>query len=254
VSARAGRWGSFRRVRWIRERIIALLERRALRAADLVICTSDFSRAALRERGYLGAGNPMGVVHNGAPPLPRPLEPEAGAELVCVARLDHHKGLDVLLRALSQLEEPRPRLDFVGVGRDESKLRVLTEELGLAKTVTFRGQLDREELGACLAGAKVLVLPSRSENFPLAVLEAMQVGLAVVATSVGGIPEAVSNGEEALLVSPNDPGALADALARVLGDDRLRRQLAAAAAVRGRQFTWEAAAMGYEALYATLCH
>jgi len=254
VSARPGRWGSFRRVRWIRERIIALLERRALRAADLVICTSDFSRAALRERGYLGAGNPMGVVHNGAPPLPRPLEPEAGAELVCVARLDHHKGLDVLLRALSQLEEPRPRLDFVGVGRDESKLRVLTEELGLAKTVTFRGQLDREELGACLAGAKVLVLPSRSENFPLAVLEAMQVGLAVVATSVGGIPEAVSNGEEALLVSPNDPGALADALARVLGDDRLRRQLAAAAAVRGRQFTWEAAAMGYEALYATLCH
>ncbi len=238
----------------MRERIIALLERRALRAAELVICTSDFSRAALRERGYLGDGSRAEVVHNGAPPLPPPLQPESDGELVCVARLDHHKGLDVLLRALSQLEEPKPRLDLVGIGRDESKLRVMAEELGLAKTVRFRGQLDREALGACLAGAKVLVLPSRSENFPLAVLEAMQVGLAIVATSVGGIPEAVSNGEEALLVSPDDPGALAEALARVLGDERLRQRLATAASVRGKLFTWESAALGYEALYATLCH
>ena len=248
-----GRRGSPRRIRWMRERIIALLERRALRAADLVICTSDFSREALRDRGYLGAGNRMEVVHNGAPPLPRPHDPEADVELVCVARLDHHKGLDVLLKALSQLEEPRPRLHFVGVGRDEGALRALTDELGLAKTVRFRGQLDRQDLAACLAGARVLVLPSRSENFPLAILEAMQAGLAVVATSVGGIPEAARDGKEALLVSPNDPGALAKALARILGDDRLRRELAAAAAERGKRFTWESAAMGYEALYATLC-
>lgn len=254
LSTPMGRWGTPGRMRWMRERIIALLERRALRAADLVVCTSNFSRAALQERGYLGAANRMEIVHNGAPPLPRPLEPEVDINLVCVARLDHHKGLDVLLRALSQLEEPRPRLDLVGVGRDEDALRALTEELGLAKVVRFRGQLNRQDLAACLAGAKVLVLPSRSENFPLAILEAMQVGLAVVATNVGGIPEAVRDGKEALLVSPNNPAALAGTLARILGDGRLRQELGAAASERGKRFTWESAAMGYEALYATLCH
>jgi len=254
LSSPPQRWDLTRRARWARRRIIALLERRALRSADLVVCTSAFSSLALRERGYFGRETRIAIVHNGAPPLPGGQEPEIGVELVCVARLDYHKGIDVLLRALSLLEEPRPYLDLVGIGREEATLRELAGILNVRHRVRFRGQLNREELAACLGGAIALVLPSRSENFPLVVLEAMQAGVAVVATSVGGIPEAVRGGEEALLVPPEDPAALAGALARILYDRPLCRQLAAAAFVRGKRFTWEQAATEYEDLYSSVQH
>lgn len=238
--------------RWARQSIIALLERRALRSADLVVCPSAFSRLALRERGYLGRETRVEVVLNGAAPLPGGQDPEPGVELVCVARLDCHKGIDVLIRALALLEEPRPRLDLVGVGREEDRLRELAHRLTVSHKVKFRGQLNREELAGCLAGATALVLPSRSENFPLAVLEAMQAGVVVVATRVGGIPEAVRDGREALLIEPDDPTALAEALSRVLRTPELRRRLATAAFARGKDFTWERAAEEYESFYASV--
>jgi|HubBroStandDraft_6_1064221.scaffolds.fasta_scaffold179852_2 glycosyltransferase involved in cell wall biosynthesis len=249
-----GRRHLIQRARWARRRVIALLERRALRSADVVICTSAFSRSALRERGYFRQETRVEVVHNGAPPLPGGRKPEVGVELVCIARLDCHKGIDVLVQALSLLEEPRPQLDLVGIGREESKLRELANRLKVEHRVRFRGQLNREELASCLAGATALVLPSRAENFPLAVLEAMQVGVVIVATRVGGIPEAVRDGREALLVSPEDPAALAEALGRVLRTPELRRRLAAAAFVRGKGFTWERAAEEYENLYTSVQH
>jgi glycosyltransferase involved in cell wall biosynthesis len=82
----------------------------------------------------------------------------------------------------------------------------------------------------------------------------MQAGVAIVATKVGGIPEAVRDGKEALLVSPEDPVALAGALGLILRDRGLRRQLAAAASVRGNGFTWQQAAEEYETLYASVHH
>lgn len=249
-----GGWQWIQRARWARQRIIALLERRALRSADLVICTSAFSRAALRERGYFRQKTRTEVVHNGAPPLPGVREAEVGVELVCVARLDYHKGIDVLVRALSLLEEPRPHLDLVGIGLEEGKLRDLADRLNVGHKIRFRGQLDREGLAGCLAGATALVLPSRSENFPLAVLEAMHAGVAIVATRVGGIPEAVRDGKEALLVSPEDPVALARCLTRILRARKLRERLAAAASLRAKGFTWERAAAEYESLYASVRH
>jgi len=173
---------------------------------------------------------------------------------VCVARLDHHKGIDVLLRALSLLQAPRPSLDLVGIGWEENRLRELARRLSLGDRVRFRGQLDRDELAGCLVGATVFVLPSRSENFPLAILEAMHAGVAVVTTRVGGIPEAVRNGLEALVVPPEDPAALAEALARALNDRALRQRLTAAAAVRAKSFTWERAASEYESLYTSVQH
>jgi glycosyltransferase involved in cell wall biosynthesis len=167
--------------------------------------------------------------------------------------LDYHKGIDVLIRALSMLEEPRPHLDLVGSGQEEGKLRELVNTLQLGEWVRFRGHQDRKGVAACLAGATALVLPSRSENFPLAVLEAMRAGLAVVATTVGGIPEAVRDGIEALLVSPDDPGQLAVALKRIVCDHELRSRLAMAARSRGTSFTWERAAEQYEKLYVSVC-
>jgi glycosyltransferase involved in cell wall biosynthesis len=89
-----------RRARWARDRVIALLERRALRSADLVTSPSNFGIDSLRRRGYLRENMRVAVVHNGAPSLPSVDAPEENVELVCIARMDRHKGVDVLLRSL----------------------------------------------------------------------------------------------------------------------------------------------------------
>jgi len=248
-----GHFDCINRVRWLRQRIIPLLERYALRSADLVTSPSRYGGCCLRERGYLAVEARIEIVHNGVPPLPSVGRVCArGAELVCVARLDHHKGIDVLLRALSVLAGPKPRLDIVGTGLQEGTLRRLADELNLNGRVRFRGLLGRSDVAAVLAGAVAFVFPSRSDNFPLAILEAMQAGLPIVATRVGGIPEQVREGEEGLLVPSEDPESLANALGRVLRDSELRLRLGVGARKRAAEFTWKRAAERYESLYALL--
>jgi glycosyltransferase involved in cell wall biosynthesis len=241
-----------RRARWMRRNVISLIERRALRSAHLVTAPSVFIASALLERGYLGKGAWIEVVHYGVSPFPPCKISDFDVELVCVARLDHSKGIDVLLQALALMNDPKPRLDVVGTGLQEGELRRVVDRLGLKNRVRFRGYQDRPGVGAVLSSAIAFVLPSRSEGFGLVLLEAMLAGLPIVATRVGGIPEAVRDESEALLVPPENPLALATALARILHDSELRSRLAAAGRARGRGFTWERAAAHYERLYASI--
>jgi glycosyltransferase involved in cell wall biosynthesis len=99
-------------------------------------------------------------------------------------------------------------------------------EAGLgADAVSFLGHVPYGDMPAFLRGADALVLPSRSESMPYAVLEAMACGLPVVATSVGGIPEIIDDGRNGLLVPPNSPERLADGLLALAGDEGLRARL-----------------------------
>jgi glycosyltransferase involved in cell wall biosynthesis len=133
-----------------------------------------------------------------------------------VGRLDHLKGVETLLTSLEGVRECA--LAIVGDGPERGKLELQARPLG--DRVTFLGQrLDIETL---MASADLLVLPSRTEGLPVVVLEAMAAGLPVVATSVGGIPEAVVDGETGLLVPPENPVALAAAIRRMSGDSLLR--------------------------------
>jgi glycosyltransferase involved in cell wall biosynthesis len=153
---------------------------------------------------------------------------------------------------MTMLESPKPRLDLLGTGLEEQNLRRMAEELHLEATVHFLGYQDRQRVAAILAGAVALVLPSRSDNYPLVLLEAMQAGVPIVATRAGGIPEVVRDGEEALLVAPGDPAVLAGALRRVLRDSKLRERLTAAGRTRVKALTWDRTAETYEKLYLAL--
>jgi glycosyltransferase involved in cell wall biosynthesis len=118
---------------------------------------------------------------------------------------------------------PLCQLLIVGDGPARGMLQVLSERLGIASQVVFAG--SRRDIPRVLPLLHAFVMPSLYEGFGIAILEAMAAGKPVIATSVGGIPEFVKNGETGLLVNPGDPGALADAMTRVLKEPDLARRM-----------------------------
>ncbi|HKI92674.1 MAG TPA: glycosyltransferase [Gaiellaceae bacterium] len=151
-----------------------------------------------------------------------------------LGRLERAKGIFELLEACDVLRPGHPKLRLVlaGRGRDAEELRELAAARGLGDTVELPGWVGDEEKQRLLASAACLALPSYAEGLPLALLEAMLSGVPVVASRVGGIPEAARDGAEALLVAPGDASGLAAAIGTVLDDRRLAHRLAEAARAR----------------------
>jgi glycosyltransferase involved in cell wall biosynthesis len=143
--------------------------------------------------------------------------------LVMTARMAEPKDHATLITALAGLRHLPWELDLIGDGPLEEKLKMQTTRLGLSGRVHFRG--FRDNLATELAAAQIFVLASRSEAFPYSILEAMRAGLPVVASNVGGIPEAVVEGQTGFLARAGDPEALADSLSRLITDPLLRQQL-----------------------------
>lgn len=192
------------------------------------------------------------VIHNGIEPdLPPPARdlPE-GLTIGSVGRLWPDKGFDLLIRSMAEIPEASGVL--VGTGADAGRLQALVDELGLGDRVRLTGWV--EDALSYVVGFDILALPSFTEGFPLVTLEAMLAGNGVVASDVGGVAEAVVDGQTGLLVRPRDQEGLTAALRRLVEDPGLRQQLGRAgqALVRER-FTAPTMARAYEALYAEVC-
>jgi glycosyltransferase involved in cell wall biosynthesis len=220
-----------------------LLMASLLRGAGLVTVPSAWSRAAVLSRGYARADQAVEVVPNGvaaewleaAEPTP-----DAGeTDLLFVGRLDHQKGLDVLLRALARPELEGVSARVVGTGPDEAAQRALAVELDVRDRLHFEGSASHDRIRGLARRSRCMVAPSRHESFCLVALEAMAAGLPVVASAVGGVPEWATDGVSALLVPPEDPEALAGALARVLGQDGLAERLRAGGREVAQRHTWD---------------
>jgi glycosyltransferase involved in cell wall biosynthesis len=160
------------------------------------------------------------------PPWPAavPMRRDQTPFIVSVAALTPEKGVDVLLEAAAHLRATHPAIDWIVLGDGPQRDRLLARRkaLGLEERVAFPGHVDHPE--AVVARARVMVQPSRSEGFGSTVLEALGLGVPVVASQVGGLPESLAAGG-GLLVSSGDPGALAQAVARILGDPALHKRL-----------------------------
>jgi len=214
----------------------------ALSAASAIVATSDWTRRWLLDHYALPEDRvyvvPPGVdVADVAPPSP------SGGRLLCVGAITPVKGYDVLLDALATIDDPAWRCACVGsLDRDMEFVDVLrrqAEDRGLGDRVCFTGPLTGAELERAYAEADLLVLASYAETYGMVITEALARGLPVVATDVGGVPEALGHAADGsrpgLLVGPGDPQALAQALSRWLGDPCERTRLRAAA--RSRRLT-----------------
>jgi len=204
--------------------VLRTIRDRSVRRAASVICPSAYI-AELAAR-WRGSGDGIVVLPN---PAPSPAEaaavdfPGERPHVAFVGRLTAAKNLGVAIEAVRALNAGT--LVVVGDGEERGRL-----EHGAGDRIRFLGARPRAEALGFLAAADVAVLPSAWENFPHAAVEALALGTPVVATRVGGVPEIVVDGENGLLVEPNDAPAFAEALDRLLGDDALRSRLAGAAA------------------------
>jgi len=207
-----------------------------LSAVQHAITTSSWSRERLLER-YPLPPDKVHVAQPGVDPAQLASGSDRGGELLCVAAVTPHKGHDLLLTALATTADLPWRCVCVGTLHREPAfvecLRQRAEAAGIGDRVCFPGSLIGDDLAQAYAAADVLVLASLAESYGMVVTEALARGLPVIATAVGGVPEALGRTTDGcqpgLLVPPGDSGALAAALRDWLTDASLRQRLREAA-------------------------
>ncbi len=234
---------------WQRAMDVTLLQRCAM-----VSTVSDAMHAELRAAGLTRSD--VRVIRNGVA-----LEPSRDLDRVnttvplgrigVMAQLVARKGVDVLLQALGRLNPVLwQELIVAGTGEQAADLQTLSAELLPGRRVTWVGNVP---VHSWLDQVDVVVVPSRSDALPLVLLQAMAYGRPVIASAVGGIPEAASHPDEVLLVDAGDARALADALAQTLGDpDAALRRCRAARRRIERDFSLAATNRRYLRCYAEL--
>jgi glycosyltransferase involved in cell wall biosynthesis len=200
-------------------------------AADTILCVSQFVRERLKARGFPPAK--LQTHYLGIDIPPEVALPALGASttVLFVGRLVEKKGVDVLLDAMAEARtaDPALTLTIIGDGGLRADLQRRATQLGIP--VEFRGWLKPEEVQAAMRRALLLAVPSRtagsgdSEGLPTVIMEAMALGVPVVATNHAGIPEVIADGVTGLLVAEGDAAALAEAFVRIRSDPGLAGRL-----------------------------
>jgi len=231
---------------------------RVARALPAVVTVSQSSRkdiaAQMQVRPERMTVVPVGVDHTVFRPIDD-VTPEPGRIMVTSSSDVPMKGLVPLLEAVAKLRTERDvTLTVIGRPQEGGRVDKAITRLGLSDAVHCVSGISDDALARLYGQAEVAVVPSLYEGFSLPAIEAMACGVAVVATTGGALPEVVGiDGETGLLVAPDDPGALAGAIARLLDDPALRARLGAAGRERViNRFTWQVTAAGTEACYDAL--
>ncbi|MBX4199266.1 glycosyltransferase family 4 protein [Candidatus Parcubacteria bacterium] len=212
---------------WLQNLIIEELSWITVLASHLTICVSekdyeDMARKPLTREKLVVIHNGIDVSHTNM----RAGHKTGGDNVVVgtIAELHRNKGLDIGLRAFARaFKFTDAKLEIVGGGDERESLQRLSVELGIDSQVNLIG--FRDNATALLSNFDIFILPSRKEGLPYTILEAGIAGLPVISTSVGGIPEIIKNGETGLLVPPEDPKALADALKKLSDNSSERERL-----------------------------
>jgi glycosyltransferase involved in cell wall biosynthesis len=231
----------------VQVRLMAFLRDWSLRHATKVIAPSRYLQGIVR--GWVGDDVQIEVVPNGvrAPAVGDPdRQADDGLRLIFVGRLVSHKRVDVLLGAVFRTEGVR--LEIIGEGPERRSLNQLAHELDLGDRVSFAGSLTHKEVMKRLGAADAMVLASEIEGLPHAVIEAFAVGVPVIAPPVGGMGEAVTDGENGLLVDPPTEMNFACAISRLRDDVDLQTKLKQQTIRHADRWRFEYCADGLEAI------
>ena len=167
--------------------------------------------------------------------------------------LSPYKGPDVLIKAMSKIIKhvPDVELVFVGKGVMREELELLSKDLGIEKNVRFAGFVEDGLKPLYYKAADVFCLPAMmgTECYPLTILEAMTCAVPIVASKIGGIPDAVKDGENGLLVPPKDSDALADAIIYLLENEDVREKMGKKERKKVENYSWERIAAATEKVY-----
>ncbi len=248
-------WQAFTTRRWFG---FLRMQVRVARSLPRVVTVSESSRTDIAAQMQVAPDRmtvvPVGVDHTVFRPR-SDVRPVRGRIMVTSSSDVPMKGLVPLLEAVAMLRTERDlELMVVGNPRPDGRVARAIDRLGLTPAVRCVTGISDDELARYYGEAQVAVVPSLYEGFSLPAIEAMACGVALVATTGGALPEVVgTDGETGLLVPPDDPGALAAAIGRLLDDDALRTRLGRAGRERvlGR-FTWQVTAAGTAAEYRAL--
>jgi glycosyltransferase involved in cell wall biosynthesis len=204
-------------------------ERMSAKQCDRIITVAD-AGVEIAKRYRIAPAYKIASIHNGINDCDERASFGAASPIVTmVARFTEPKDHEVLLRAFAKLSAG-PRLQFVGDGTMRGRAERLAKKLGMTDRISFLG--DRSDIPALLAGSEIFVLASKSELFPISILEAMRAGLPVIASNVGGVPEAVTHAETGLLVPSQSVSAMTDALVRLTENRDLRVRMGRAGRLR----------------------
>jgi glycosyltransferase involved in cell wall biosynthesis len=190
-----------------------------------IICVSSLVQESLH-KWIPNTRNKTVVIKNAIPVKELVQNKEKIYSLLFVGRLEKAKGVDIFLRAVQIISENYKRdlrVAIVGGGNLEKETKSLAKDLRVAKMIEFLGV--RNDVAELMKKSKVFILPSRWEGLPIVLLEAMANGIPVVSTPVGGIPELLKNGKDSILVEPDNPKALAEAILKLLQNENLRKNM-----------------------------
>lgn len=219
------------------------------RVADKIICVSQSVKNRLVKTGEISSRKGKVIYNPVSVPKKHEIERSEKFNILYVGRLEKVKNVESLVRALSKLKNGDLQLTIVGDGRERQNLETLVTELKLSKKVIFEG--FQSDPGTYLSTADLYVLPSYSEGFGIAAVEAMFLKVPVLATNVGGVPEFVTHGENGWLFDPNSIEDLVEKLENIFSLNVYEREAIGAKGFRdvSNRFTVDKYVENLENLY-----
>lgn len=175
-------------------------------------------------------------------------------KVICVGRLEAVKAFQYAVMAITiaKVRFPNIHLTIVGQGSEREKLEEFSRQLGVEQNISFQGTIAHDRMQSFMEQHNLLLQTSLSEGFPNVILEAMSVGLPVIATNVGGTPDLVRDGLDGFLVPSRNPKAMAARIVQMFEDGDLRERMGMSGKEQAEKFSWEHVIEGLERIYASL--
>lgn len=206
----------------VRTEFLRKIQKYVVQRAHKVITPSKYFQKLVS--GWTSKKERVVCIYNGVdlkePAIPKNTIPKT---IFSGGRLVSWKGFDILIEVMRDL--PEWKLTIVGSGPDEKKLKEKAKNLGVASRVDFAGSLPRPELWKRLAQSEIFVLNTSFESFSFQVVEAMIIGVPVITTNIGNLTEIIRDGQDGILVTPNDKGAILSAIEKISTDAKFREAI-----------------------------